>query len=250
MDCSPPGSSVHGIYQARILEWVAIPFSTESSGPRDGTCVSCIAGRFFTVWATWESPELFFLPLEILLSPQDKGHMFLLPAILTCPVPTAAPPPRFLHGWLRKPAPRIWQWTYVLIGDPHEALLWRKNLDSRFLLWEPLLTPAPTVCFVSFLSTQKNTIPNSWAGVQAVGTAGLTLACGLWAEMERPSPRKRAPACSPLVPAVGPASPMRRSRAAQWKQLNLWVIVLPTGDFAEIKTKTLAGLNSSFGNSL
>ena len=49
MDCSPPGSSVHGIYQARILEWVAIPFSTESSGPRDGTCVSCIAGRFFTV---------------------------------------------------------------------------------------------------------------------------------------------------------------------------------------------------------
>jgi len=48
MDCSPPGSSVHGLLQARILEWVAIPFSTGSSQPRDQTQVSCIAGRFFT----------------------------------------------------------------------------------------------------------------------------------------------------------------------------------------------------------
>ena len=46
---SPPGSSVHGILQARILEWVAIPFSRGSSQPRDQTWVSCIAGRFFTV---------------------------------------------------------------------------------------------------------------------------------------------------------------------------------------------------------
>ena len=52
MDCSPPGSSVHGILQARILGWVAFPFSRESSWPRDGTRVSCIAGRFFTGWAT------------------------------------------------------------------------------------------------------------------------------------------------------------------------------------------------------
>ena len=52
MDCSPPGSSVHGILQAGILEWVAIPFSGRSSSPRDGTQVCCTAGRFFTVWAT------------------------------------------------------------------------------------------------------------------------------------------------------------------------------------------------------
>ena len=51
MDCSPPGSSVHGILQARILEWVAIPLSRGSSWPRDRTQVSCIVGRFFTVWA-------------------------------------------------------------------------------------------------------------------------------------------------------------------------------------------------------
>ena len=48
MDCSPPGSSVHGISQARILQWVAISFSKESSRPRDWTCISCLAGRFFT----------------------------------------------------------------------------------------------------------------------------------------------------------------------------------------------------------
>ena len=51
-DCSPPGSSVHGILQARILEWVAMPFCRGSSQPRDQTQVSCTAGKFFTVWAT------------------------------------------------------------------------------------------------------------------------------------------------------------------------------------------------------
>ena len=59
MDWNPPGSSVHGILQARILEWVAISSSKESSQPRDQThvsCVSCIAGRFFTQWAIWEAP--------------------------------------------------------------------------------------------------------------------------------------------------------------------------------------------------
>ena len=49
MDWSPPGSSVHGILQARILEWVAVPFSRGSFHPRDQTQVSHIAGGFFTV---------------------------------------------------------------------------------------------------------------------------------------------------------------------------------------------------------
>ena len=48
MDCSPPGSSVHGILQARILEWVVMPSSRGSSQPRDRTCVSWIASGFFT----------------------------------------------------------------------------------------------------------------------------------------------------------------------------------------------------------
>ena len=54
MDCSPPGSSVHGILQARILEWVAISFSRGSSCSRDQTRVFHIAGRFFIIWATRE----------------------------------------------------------------------------------------------------------------------------------------------------------------------------------------------------
>ena len=52
MDCSLP---VHGILQARILEWVAIPFSRGSSWLRDQTQVSYIVGRFFTIWATREA---------------------------------------------------------------------------------------------------------------------------------------------------------------------------------------------------
>ena len=54
LDCSPPGSSVYGIFQARILEWVAISFSRGSSRPRNQTWVSRIVGRRFTVWATRE----------------------------------------------------------------------------------------------------------------------------------------------------------------------------------------------------
>ena len=56
MDYSPPGSSVHGILQARTLEWVAISFSREPSGPRDQTWASCIEGGRFTIWATREAP--------------------------------------------------------------------------------------------------------------------------------------------------------------------------------------------------
>ena len=58
MNCSPPGSSVHGILEARILEWVAMPFSRGSSWPTGDpglTRVSCVAGRFFTVWALREA---------------------------------------------------------------------------------------------------------------------------------------------------------------------------------------------------
>ena len=52
MDCSPPGLSVHGIFQARILEWFAISYSRGSSRGRDWTQVSCTAGRFISDWAT------------------------------------------------------------------------------------------------------------------------------------------------------------------------------------------------------
>ena len=66
IDCNLPGSSVHGIFQARILEWVAISFSRGSSGlpgwedSQDWTCISCIAGRFFTTEPHGKLVALFF----------------------------------------------------------------------------------------------------------------------------------------------------------------------------------------------
>ena len=55
IDCSLPGFSIHGVFQARVLEWVAFSFSRGSSWPRDQTQVSCIVGRRFTLWATREA---------------------------------------------------------------------------------------------------------------------------------------------------------------------------------------------------
>ena len=57
MDCSLPGSTIHGIFQARILEGAAIFFSGGSSPPRDQTRVSRTAGRCFTIWATRDTPK-------------------------------------------------------------------------------------------------------------------------------------------------------------------------------------------------
>ena len=75
MDCSPPGSSVHGIFQARILEWVAISFSRGSSWPRDRTCISFTGRQILSHWATRES--LIFLYLLRLLCCKIVGWQFL-----------------------------------------------------------------------------------------------------------------------------------------------------------------------------
>ena len=73
MDCSPSGSSVHGVSQARILEWVAMPSSRGSSQPRDQTQVSHIEGRFIPVRAPREVLEVSYLfEIEVLHSHTDK----------------------------------------------------------------------------------------------------------------------------------------------------------------------------------
>ena len=65
MDCSLPGSSIHGIFQARELEWVAIAFSRGSSQPRDWTQVSRIVGRPFTIWATREVSKITEVEIKL-----------------------------------------------------------------------------------------------------------------------------------------------------------------------------------------
>ena len=79
MDYSPPGSSVHGILQARTLEWVAIPFSKGSSLLREQTHVSCTAGRFFIIWATREAQihTYLHLILQVFLGPTSFTRYYL-----------------------------------------------------------------------------------------------------------------------------------------------------------------------------
>ena len=83
-----PGFSVHGILQPRILEGIAISSSRGSSRSRDQTPVSCIAGRFFTIWATWDAPKclklktIIWFPLHLSPLPGvcfwwEKGHLLL-----------------------------------------------------------------------------------------------------------------------------------------------------------------------------
>ena len=79
IDCSPPGSSVNGIFQARILQWVAISSSRGSSPPRDRTrisCVSCIGRRILYHCASWETPKVLFQGLNLLFASEmeKEGH--------------------------------------------------------------------------------------------------------------------------------------------------------------------------------
>ena len=75
MDYRPPGSSVHGLLQERILEWVAIPFFRGSSWPRGQTQVSDIADGLFTVWATREALPFSYLHINILEEAYESTFM-------------------------------------------------------------------------------------------------------------------------------------------------------------------------------
>ena len=101
MDCSPPGFSVHGILQARILEWVAIPFFRGSSQPKYQTQVSCIAGGFFTVWATREAPRLEWVAISSRqgIFPTQGSN----PGLLHCR--------RILYFLSHQGSPRILEWV-------------------------------------------------------------------------------------------------------------------------------------------
>ena len=82
MDYSLPGFSVHGIFQARVLEWVAIAFSRGSSRPRDRTWVSRIVGKRFILWATREVPffsslYFYFIACFVLLKHLSFLHIEL-----------------------------------------------------------------------------------------------------------------------------------------------------------------------------
>ena len=111
MDCSLPGSSVHGILQARILEWVAISFSRGSSPPRDWAWISRIVGRRFTVWATRESPGNLspgINPLFIFKSESESEVAQLCPTL--CDPMDCSPPGFSIHGIFQA---RILEWVAI-----------------------------------------------------------------------------------------------------------------------------------------
>ena len=106
MDCSTPGSSVYGILQARILDWVAISFSRRSSRPRDWTLVSCISwtgSGFFTTWATTETHVCIYV-ISIYLYKYNVFVCIYVVCVVTklCPIlcnPIDCSLPRLLCLW-------------------------------------------------------------------------------------------------------------------------------------------------------
>ena len=122
MDCSLPGFSVHGISQARILEWVAISFSRRSSQSRDWTCVSHIVGRCFTIWVTrgviWNyAIAAQFTLLEIVQFLSKFLNLLI-----------------FYFAW-----PMLYKWKQQSLGDStsvYKMLYWIFCLNSqRHLNW-------------------------------------------------------------------------------------------------------------------
>ena len=107
MDCSPPGSSVHGILQTRILKWVALPTSRESSQPRDRRQVSlspALASGFFTTSATWEAPtNKDWLPLVVLCSVAEL-------CLILCKPMNCNPPDSSVHGIFQA---KILEWVAI-----------------------------------------------------------------------------------------------------------------------------------------
>ena len=112
MDCSPPGPS-HGGLQARILEWLAIPFSRVSSPPKDRTHISCIAGRHFAVWATEETRrwshfcQIQGLILNLIAAITLPRNVIQCVIFWSAPVRSSFPSPKWRWGHLPHRSPRV-----------------------------------------------------------------------------------------------------------------------------------------------
>jgi len=120
MDCSPPGSLVHGIFQARILEWLAISFSNGSSQPRDQTCISCIfcIGRWILYhYTTWE-------PLFII-------HAITLLVVLIC---------NSLLTTMSFVSPYLYPLQYFCLENSTDRRSWRAIVQGNTKSWTRLST--------------------------------------------------------------------------------------------------------------
>ena len=136
--CDPMDYTDHGIFQARILEWVAFPFSRGSSQPRDQTQVSHIAGRFFTSWDTRETP--FIIKKQITFK-ELYTFFFFLPHHVACEIsvlqariksiPPALEARTLNHSTVREVPSHIYIYlTLVLNVCPH----WGWHMSQRVVM--------------------------------------------------------------------------------------------------------------------
>ena len=133
MDCSPPDSSVHVIFQARILEWVAAPFSRGSFQPRHPTWVSCIEGRFFTIWAKKENAPLFSIGLPL---PKSRPNI-RVKRELSLPHPATSYP----NSWLYTYNTQIYSFLApVEFLSPEIMVIFATHRYNEFLYVKAVLT--------------------------------------------------------------------------------------------------------------
>ena len=148
MDCSLPGSSIHGIFQAKVLEWVAISFSRRSSQPRNWTWVSCIVGKCFTVWATREVrglTEIIYVTAQCLAQCNYSIYYCCCCLILICRFSNVFPQSSGALQWKWWSPPAVsssgysWRWK---IHDKiwHTLSLgWYTGLREWPMQWEKLV---------------------------------------------------------------------------------------------------------------
>ena len=194
MDCSPPGSPVHGILQAKILEWLSMPSSRGSSRPRDWThvsSVSCVPGGYFTISATWEAlcVNRGWVPyiwgwLEHLLMKETCSKVWISPLCA----------PRAQHKWEcyevvfelgpggfpRKVIHIQATWCLLVAPAVLRVLLLRfvflRSLTHTDLLLPPSLPPSDwPLTHQWWLSPQANTLGCFWAKGEETEPGGARL---------------------------------------------------------------------------
>ena len=169
MDCSPPGSSVHGIILARILEWVDISSSRGSSQSRDGTRVSCTGRWILYHWATWKAPCLQWEKIKskdgekekIMLSTSNKWiqlslRQITLPPPLPVTLAKKAPNDVAHASWSQASCRLQWRVNYVWITLPLQTYIQKcRERDGRVLgkEWECFVSiqnlPVSSICLPS-----------------------------------------------------------------------------------------------------
>ena len=137
MDCSPAGFSVHGILQARILEWVAIPFSSGSSPHRDRTWVSSFAGRFFPVWAIGEARHSVGTgkPCGVKVCLTQGASPGALEPCLPCPQPRPTSSKRQANMFNRQEEAGAQEKRQVHAGEKGRREKLKKKIKQKHVAW-------------------------------------------------------------------------------------------------------------------